>query len=53
VDAALTVTLNKGVRELRSIKNRMGAEAEPLGFKIVQEDGEDETGWLDFNVVVE
>ena len=53
MDAALGVSLNGEVRELRSIKNRMGAEAEVLGFKIVQEEGEDEVGWLDFDVEVE
>jgi hypothetical protein len=41
------------VRELRSIKNRMGVEPEVLGFRIVQQDGEEDAGWLDFDVQVE
>lgn len=53
MDAALGVTLNGEVRELRSIKNRMGVEAEVLGFRIVKQEGEDEAGWLDFDVEVE
>jgi predicted ATP-dependent serine protease len=53
MDAALGVTLNGEVRELRSIKNRMGVEAEVLGFRIVQPDGEEDAGWLDFDVQVE
>jgi RecA-family ATPase len=53
MDAALSATVKGEVRELRSIKNRMGAEAEVLRFKIVQEEGEDEVGWLDFDVEVE
>ena len=53
MDAALGVTLNGEVRELRSIKNRMGVEAEALGFRIVRQDGEEDAGWLDFDVQVE
>lgn len=53
MDAALSTTVNGEVRELRSIKNRMGAEAEVLRFKIVQEEGEDEVGWLNFDVALE
>ena len=44
---------NGEVRELRSIKNRMGVEAEALGFRIVRQDGEEDAGWLDFDVQVE
>jgi len=53
MDAALGVTLNGEVRELRSIKNRMGVEAEALGFRIIRQDGEEDAGWLDFDVQVE